>query len=77
MSPTGDLSTNSALVFSRLSLPELSILVDNLAIELARRGVVGQAALALASRAIRSHHARELAAPSAIFSADCSNTPPP
>ena len=75
MSALDDLSTNSALVFRRLTLPELAILVDNLAIELGVRGVVGQAALALASRAIRSHHARELRHAPEIFSADCS--PPP
>lgn len=76
MSAPGDLSQNSALVFARLTLPELAILVDNLAVELAARGVLGQAALALASRAIRSHHARQVAPAPAIYSTDCGVPPP-
>lgn len=77
MSAADDLSTNSALVFRRLTLPELAILVDNLAIELAARGVVGQAALALSSRAIRSHVARQAQLAPPIYSADCGAPPPP
>lgn len=70
-----DLSLNSALVFRRLSLRELAVLVDNLAVEFSTRLCPGVSALACAARYAREradafeHHR-------AIHGDDCTAPPP-